>query len=460
MNGFECTNPFSGEVLKKYLFQDFETIKALCSELHKSQKKVSALPITERVQKCRSALTYFKEHADEIGLSITQQMGRPLAQANGEVEAMLDRGNWLCDNAEQILLDDAIEEKQGFYRAIKKEPLGLVFIISAWNYPLLITINGLLTSILCGNTVLLKHAQMTTEIGSHFAKAFNQSFEMEVVRHLIATHEQCADLIKNNIVDHVVFTGSVAGGHAIYQSVAHTFMDCNLELGGKDGVYVDASSDPITAADAIVDGAFYNAGQSCCGLERIYVHHSIALEFTQRCITKAQEYTLGDPIHPSTNMGPMADPKCIPFLEKQIHDAHDKGAQILCGGGYKKIKDGYFWEPTVLVNVTEDMLIMQEENFAPLLPIQEVESIEEAITFLNKSSYGLTASIFTENSNTAEMFASAVEAGTIFQNRCDFLDPALPWTGYKNSGKGSSLSQYGFMYLTKRKAIHFKNGEH
>ncbi|MGL1888388.1 MAG: aldehyde dehydrogenase family protein [Reichenbachiella sp.] len=458
MNGFECTNPYSGEVLKKYLYHDIETIKESCSELNNSQKKVSALPVADRVQKCRTALTYFKAHADAIGLSITQQMGRPLAQAIGEVEAMLDRGYWLCDNAEQILLDDGIEEKEGFYRAIKKEPLGLVFIISAWNYPLLITINGLLTSILCGNTVLLKHAQMTTEIGSHFAKAFNNSFEMEVVKHLIATHDQCADLIKNNTVDHVVFTGSVAGGRSIYQSVAHTFMDCNLELGGKDGVYIDETSDPIAAADAIVDGAFYNAGQSCCGLERVYVHHSITSEFTQRCVTKAQDYTLGDPMDPSTNMGPMADPKCIPLLEKQVYDAHDKGAEILCGGGYQKIESGLFWEPTVLVNVTDDMLIMQEENFAPLLPIQEVTSRDEAIALLNQSSYGLTASIFTETPDTAKIFASEVEAGTIFQNRCDFLDPALPWTGYKNSGKGSSLSQYGFMHLTKRKSIHFKNG--
>lgn len=456
MSTIKSINPFTNQIMAEYSLEtDVSKKVSLARESFSLWKKFS---LEKRIELLKNAIQYFEINRQQIANDITEQMGKPLSQANGEIDGFFERANFLFDTAREALQEDVLPEKKGFHRKIIHEPLGVVFVVAAWNYPLLIALNGVLAALLSGNSVLLKHSSNTLAIGQHFQNAFGKIKDChDLLQNLILSHQQTADLITKEKIDHVIFTGSVGGGRKIYESVGKTFMDCQLELGGKDGAYIAADADVDHAAESMVDGSMYNAGQSCCGIERVYVHKDIYDNFVEKCTTIINGYTLGDPKNESTNMGPLSSAKAAEEMDMQIADALKKGAKIISGGKQQKIDEAVFFEPTLLVDVDHSMEVMREENFGPILPIMKVDDAEQAIALINDSEYGLTAAVFTKDETKAQEWSEQLEAGTIFMNRCDYLDPALAWTGYKNSGKGSGLSKYCFHSLTKLKSIHFKN---
>ncbi len=443
-------NPYSGEALPA-----FEPTDAAeqAYRLIRRQFEWQEVPVRERCGKLLEALCYFEKNREEIARDICQEMGRPLSQARGEIDGLLERGRYLAEIAEDTLKPEIIEGKEGFDRAIYHEPLGVVFIISAWNYPLLITINGLMASLLAGNTVLLKHATQTLSIGDHFARAFG-----DLVEHAVIDHAGAAEIMDLGMVDHVIFTGSVEAGRRVYQHAAKNLLDCQLELGGKDGAYVAADADVNAAAECLVDGAMYNSGQSCCGVERVFVHETIHDAFIEHCEKLIGAYVLGDPMEEGTTLGPLAQASNADLMIAQINDALADGAALRRGGHVRKLGEGTFLEPTLLTDVTVAMDVMRVENFGPILPVMKVADDELGFAFVNDSDYGLTSIIFTQDQDRAERFCEEAQTGTVFMNRCDYLDPALPWTGIGNSGIGSALSKYGLLGVTRRKAKHFKLG--
>jgi len=457
MSKIECINPFSGEVTATYNKMTFSEVSNFVNEQTILQKKWSKVSLIDRVNLVKNALVYFSTHKDNIALDICEQMGRPLKQAAGEITGMLDRAQYLCSIAEETLAPDVFKDQKGFDRSISHVPLGNIFVISAWNYPLLITINSVIPSLIAGNTVLLKHSSMTPKIGEHFEKAFGELGEYKgLLKNIIVDHETTGKIIEGTKVDHVIFTGSVNGGRNILTHTSKKFMMPGLELGGKDAVYVDKSADLQNAVETIVDGAMFNSGQSCCGMERAYVHEDLHDDFLTLAKELIENYQLGDPKNVETNLGPLASAKAADFMEEQVNEAVELGAELLAGGVIEKISKGTFFKPTLLSNVNHKMNIMKEENFGPILPVMKVKNVEEAINLINDSDYGLTSAIFTNDTEQSKFFSDEVETGTVFMNRCDYLDPALPWTGVKNSGCGSSLSKYGFMHVTRRKSLHFK----
>ncbi len=454
MSVVQTINPFIGESIREWDLMEFDTLTAVTKGAREQFIDWRAVPVTERVERVRAALGYFEKHREAIAADITAHMGRPLAQARGEIDGLLERFHYLCDIATEVLASDTIPPKENFQREILHEPHGVVLIIAAWNYPLLIAASGVAAALLAGNTVLLKHSTRTLGIGEHFARAFDG-----LVQHVVMDHANTARLIEEGDIDHVVFTGSVEGGQKIYASTAAAtgrFIDCNLELGGKDGAYVATDADVAQSAAMLVDGAMYNAGQCCCGIERVYVHEAVHDEFLAACRPLVEGYTLGDPLDATTTQGPLAVASSAKVMEEQIIAAVAAGGKVLAGGKARQIGQGTFFEPTLLTVDRNDLSIMQEENFGPLLPVMKVANDAEAIAHLNDSDFGLTAVICTADRTRAEAFAAAVESGTVFMNRCDYLDPALPWTGVKASGKGSSLSRYGLLAMTRPKSIHFR----
>ncbi|MEQ1664632.1 MAG: aldehyde dehydrogenase family protein [Bdellovibrionales bacterium] len=435
-------SPFSQEVVGEFKLDNLANVKTKLESLHSSQLKWKALPLIKRVEAVKKGLEYFLINKQSIARDISLQMGRPISQAPGEINGLLERGNYLCDIAIETLSPKPLPDKPGFDRAIQREPLGVIFVISAWNYPLLVTVNSVVPALLAGNTVLLKHSSQTPAIGKHFEKAFQELAGISsLIQAVVVDHKTTGQIIENLNVQHVVFTGSVAGGRQILKHTSRKFMQPQLELGGKDAAYVAEDADVDAAAATVVDGAMFNSGQSCCGIERAYVHEKVYDQFIKKCLQVISEYKMGDPLDASTNLGPLVSEKAAREADAQVRAATKKGAKILSGGHIKKIDGGFFYEPTLMI-----------------LPVIKVKSLEEALEKVNDSKYGLTSAIFTKDIAKAKTFAASANTGTVFMNRCDYLDPALPWTGVKDSGCGSALSHLGFLSVTRAKAIHFKKG--
>lgn len=453
----QVKNPYNQKIVGEYPIDTLNTVATKIAQLKQAQLSWCQIPLRDRIEAVQAALSYFNEHRQEIALDISQQMGRPISQSPKEIDGLLERANYLCSIAEDTLTPQLLPEKKGYYRAIQRDPLGIVFIISAWNYPLLVTINSLIPSLIAGNTVLLKHSSQTPAIGHHFEKAFQKMAGItNLLQQVIIDHAMTGRIIEQFDIHHVVFTGSVKGGQEILQNTAKKFMQPQLELGGKDAAYIDKSANIESSVASVIDGAMFNSGQSCCGIERAYVHQQIYEQFIQKSLEFLAEYQLGDPLVATTNFGPLISQSSAEAVDRQVQAAVQAGAKILAGGRIRKIDAGFFYEPTLMIDVKQDMAIMQEENFAPILPIISVNSLEQAIDLVNDSTYGLTAAIYTQEPAQARIFADRVRVGTVFMNRCDYLDPALPWTGVKNSGCGSALSHLGFLSVTRAKALHFK----
>ncbi len=451
----QVINPYDQSVYVELPYDDDTAIGRKLDRARAAQEQWRRLSVAQRATHIGGALAYFRSHRDRIAEQITRQMGKPIVQAGNEFGGFFERAEYMLSIAEKALAADVLEEKPGFYRRIEHVPLGVVLDIAAWNYPLLIPVNVVVPALLAGNAVLLKHSARTPLCGHHFEKAFGEQVP-GLVQNLVMDHRQTLEAIADSRVDHVVFTGSVPGGHAVYRAASRRFIDVGLELGGKDPAYVAADADlPFTVAN-VVDGACYNSGQSCCAVERVYVHRRCYDEFVQRAERLMSQYVWGDPMDPDTTLGPLISPAAVSRLVNQVEDACRQGARLQLGGRQPDATSGNFFLPTLLLDTPNRAAIMQEESFGPLVPVQAVSDDEEALARMNDSRFGLTASLWTTDLQRAEWLAARLKVGTVYQNRCDYLDPALPWTGIGDSGKGSSLSRYGFYHLTRRKSLHFR----
>ncbi len=457
---FRIENPYSGETVAERKFLSAGEVEGVVARASRAQKAWSKTVLPERLALCEKFCAAFEADGERIARDVTQQMGKPLGQAKGEVKTALLRARQMMSIAVEALRDEPLLPVPGFTRFVRHEPVGVVLDIAAWNYPLLIAINVVVPAVLAGNAVLLKHANRTALCGEAFERAFAQAGAPEnLVTNIHATHAICAQIIARLEVGFVSFTGSVRGGHQVYAEAAKRFIDAGLELGGKDPAYVAADADLEYAIANTVDGAFYNAGQSCCGVERIYVHSSLYDRFVEGALAEVRKYRLGDPLDPVTSMGPLAQPGAPEKLVAQVEEARAKGGRVLCGG--KAIHDaagkGRFFDPCLIVDANHQMHgLMVEESFGPIVGVARVADDDEAVRLMNDSPYGLTASIWTRDQERAYRVGAQIETGTFFMNRCDYLDPALPWTGVKDTGKGMSLSRYGYLSLTRRKSFHLR----
>ena len=365
----------------------------------------------------------------------------------------------MIEVAPEALKDLDVGEKAGFHRFIRRDPVGVVFVVAPWNYPYLTAVNSIVPALMAGNTVILKHSAQTPLCAERFAEAFGKGGLPEgVFQFLHLSHEDAAKVIQDPRVDFVAFTGSVAGGHAVQEAAVGRFIGTGLELGGKDPAYVRPDANMDHAVENLVDGAFFNSGQSCCGIERIYAHERIYDRFLEGFVALTKKYRLGNPIEAETTLGPMVRTSAAEFVRKQIAGAVKAGAKPLIDPkSFKADKPGTpYLAPQVLVNVDHSMAVMTEESYGPVIGIMKVRSDEEAIALMNDSPYGLTAAIWTTDEDAAIHIGDRVETGTWFMNRCDYLDPALAWTGVKDSGRGCTLSRVGYEQLTRPKSFHLR----
>ncbi len=447
-------NPYDQSVYREMAFDgpdERESKIRLASETFRRWRRV---PLAERIAVIREGLDYFDRHREAIAAEITAQMGKPVREARNECDGFFERAEHMLAAAPQVLAPEVLPKKPGLDRAIRHEPLGIVLDIAAWNYPLLIAVNIVVPALAAGNTVLLKHSARTPLCGRRFQAAFRHY--PGLVTHLVLNHEDTAALVGDPRVAHVAFTGSVSGGRRIQRAIDGRFIDAGLELGGKDPAYVAVDADLDVAVPGVVEGALYNAGQSCCAVERVYVHHAHYAAFIDRARETMRAYRPGDPMDSSTTLGPLADPDAPERLTAQIRDALSRGARLVAGGQPLDRAAGRFFAPTLLAEVPNAADVMQIESFGPILPVQAVTDDREALTRMNDSRYGLTASIWTRSRKRVDWMAERLEVGTVFQNRCDYLDPGLPWSGVKDSGRGVSLSSYGYYQLTRTKSLHFR----
>lgn len=460
MSTQKTISPVDGSVYVERTLADNSAIEAALEKALVAQKEWRKTSLQERETICRKAVEYFLNNADEIGLELTWQMGRPIRYTANEIrKGFNERANYMIGKAAEALADIQVEEIDGFKRFIRRDPLGVVFVVAPWNYPYLTSVNSVIPAIMAGNSVLLKHAQQTPLCAERYAAAFEYAGLPEgVFQYLHLSHSQVADIIGDKRIDYVAFTGSVEGGHAVQKAINERFIVGGLELGGKDPAYVRADANLADAVENLVDGSFFNSGQSCCGIERIYVHESVYDDFIKGFEELTKIYTLGNPLEADTTLGPMVRTSAAVFAQNQIDGAIAKGAKALIDPAFfPEHKEGTpYLAPQVLVNVDHSMEIMTEETFAPVVGIMPVKSDEEAIKLMNDSQYGLTASIWTSDLDAALKIGEQVETGTWFMNRCDYLDPALAWTGVKNSGRGCTLSKVGYEALTRPKSYHLK----
>ncbi|KAF8908592.1 succinate semialdehyde dehydrogenase [Gymnopilus junonius] len=434
-----------------------------------AQKAWKNIPLEERIAIGRKFMEEFKGLSGELPLELTMQMGRPVSQGAGEIRGFLERAKYMLDIASSSLADVTLEstDKPGFRRYIKRDPLGVVLVIAPWNYPYLVSINSVLPAIIAGNAVVFKPSPQTPLTAERFALALTRA---GVPEHVIQVVHMSPELVKhaidNHDIDFVSFTGSVVGGRSVAQTAAnaHGFKGVALELGGKDPAYVRADADLEYTVPELVDGSFFNSGQSCCAIERIYVHESIYEPFVHKFVALTKAYRLGDPTLTETNLGPVVSLASAARIRKQVEDAVSAGAKALIPEDlFPQAKAGTTYvAPQVLVDVNHSMEVMKEETFGPVVGIQKVKSDEEALELMNDSPYGLTASIWTNVQDHSESeaaflkFVNGLATGTVYLNRCDYLDPALAWVGVKDSGRGVSLSKFGYDQLTRPKSVHMK----
>ena len=455
----KCITPVDGSVYVERPLADKPQIENTLERARRAAAEWRHVPIRERQKLLTRAIDAFVANKAKIAEEISWQMGRPVSQSPGEVRGFEERARYMIEVAPNSLKDVDVGEKSGFHRFIRRDPVGVVFVVAPWNYPYLTAVNSVIPALMAGNAVILKHSAQTPLCAERFAEAFGKDgLPGGVFQFLHLSHEDTANIIKDPRVDFVAFTGSVAGGHAVQQAAAGRFIGTGLELGGKDPAYVRPDANLNHAIENLVDGAFFNSGQSCCGIERIYAHQEIYDRFLEGFVDLTKKYRLGNPIEAETTLGPMVRTSAAEFVRKQIADAVKAGAKALIDPKlFPAEKAGTpYLAPQVLVDVDHSMSVMSEESFGPVIGIMKVRSDEEAIQLMNDSPYGLTAAIWTTDEDAAIRIGDRVETGTWFMNRCDYLDPALAWTGVKDSGRGCTLSRVGYEQLTRPKSFHLR----
>lgn len=417
-------------------------------------------PLSERAAFCTAAVDAMLSMRDQIVPELAWQMGRPVRYGAGELRGFEERARYMIAIAPEALAAVDPGPKPGFHRLIKREPLGTVLVIAPWNYPYLTAVNSIIPALMAGNSVILKHATQTLLVGERFAEAFRLANLPEgLFQNLVLDHGQTAAMIGSGRVHQVNFTGSVAGGRAMEAAACGHFLGLGLELGGKDPAYVRSDANLEHTVENLVDGSFFNSGQSCCGIERIYVHRSVYPEFVDRFVALTRQYVLGSPLNEATTLGPVIKQSAAEFVRLQISDAIAMGARALIDpADFPADRPGSaYLAPQVLVDVDHSMSVMRDESFGPVVGIMAVDDDEEAIALMNDSEFGLTASIWTMDLDAAERIGDRIATGTVFMNRCDALDPALAWTGVKNTGRGATLSRVGYETLTRPKSFHLRH---
>ncbi len=455
----KTVTPIDGSLyVERPLAGSAEIATALASA-RRAQAAWRRVPLEDRQALLGKAVDAFVARGGEIAEEITRQIGRPLSQSPGEVRGFEERARYMIEIAPEALADIDVGPKAGFQRFIRRQPLGTVFVVAPWNFPFLTAVNAIVPALLAGNAVILKHSAQTPLAAERFAQAFKKAgLPKGLFQFLHLSHENVARLIGTEGIDYVAFTGSVEGGRMVQQAAANRFIGLGLELGGCDPAYVRADADLEHAIETLVDGAMFNSGQSCCGIQRIYVHRDLYKPFLEGAVELTKTYALGNPLESGTNLGPVVRAAAAAEIRKQIAKAKRGGAKALIDPKhFKAAKAGTAYvAPQVFAVADNRNAIMQEECFGPVVAVMAVKGDAEAVKRMNDSRFGLTAAVFTADEEIAAVLGDQVETGTWFMNRCDYLDPALAWTGVKNSGRGCTLSRVGYEYLTRPQSFHLK----
>ena len=453
----DLISPIDGSVYLSRNALSREQAYAAAERARTAQPAWAARPLQERIDLVLKARDIIGSQTERMATELAHQMGRPV-RYGGEFGGFSERVSYMAEVAAESLAPMVIEDSEAFTRMIKHIPWGTVLVVAPWNYPYMTAINTIAPALIAGNTVILKHAQQTLQVGEHLAEAFHKAgVPQDVFQNVVLDHDSTSALIAERRIDFVNFTGSVGGGQAMERAAAGTFIPVSTELGGKDPGYVRADADLEKAVDTLMDGAMYNAGQCCCGIERIYVHESLYDAFVEKAVAWVNAQKLGNPLDSQTTLGPMANVRFAREVRAQIEEALADGA-VAHIEKMPADDGGAYLTPQILTNVTHDMRVMRDESFGPVVGIMPVKNDEEAIALMNDCRFGLTASIWTSDSAAAEAIGDRIETGTVFMNRCDYLDPALCWTGCKDTGRGAGLSKLAYQALTRPKSYHLRKG--
>ena len=451
--------PIDGSVYVERPLSGAADIDRALERARAAQHDWARRPIEERIEQLSRAVSAFVAKGPEVATEITWQMGRPIQHAPGEVRGFEERARYMLSIAADALAPIDPGPKPGFRRLIKRAPLGVVAVVAPWNYPYLTAVNAVIPALVAGNAVVLKHSHQTPLCAERFAEAFAAAeLPAGVFQFLHLSHEDTTRLMGDARIANVCFTGSVAGGHAVVSAIAHGLATAGLELGGKDPAYVRADAHLVHAVESLTDGAFFNAGQSCCGIKRIYVSAPLFNRFVEAMVALTHQYRLGSPLDRETTLGPLVRSGAADAVRAQVDASVARGArQLIDTKKFPMDRPGSpYMAPRVLIDIDHSHAFMREETFGPAVGVISVASDEDAVRMMNDSAFGLTAAIYSSDAERALALADELETGTVFLNRCDYLDPALAWTGVKASGRGCTLSRIGFEQLTRPKSFHFR----
>jgi acyl-CoA reductase-like NAD-dependent aldehyde dehydrogenase len=456
MKKVKCISPIDGSTYAERTCLNLTQAKEYVKRAKLVQKNWEQTPLQTRVDLVKAGVAKIGELNDLIIPELAWQMGRPI-RYGGEFSGFSERANYMASIASEALSNIVVEDSKDFKRVIKRVPHGVVLVIAPWNYPFMTAINTIAPALISGNSVVLKHASQTPIVGERIAEAFHSvGIPDHVFQNLTLDHETTTRLISSGFFNFVNFTGSVTGGKAMEAAASGTFTSLGLELGGKDPGYVMEDANLDKAVETLIDGAMFNSGQCCCGIERIYVNQNLYNKFIEKAVKVVESYKLGNPLNQETTLGPMANIKLANKVREQTRDAIALGARPLIDPLLFPEDDGAYLMPQILVDVDHSMTVMRDESFGPVIGIMAVENDQEAIDLMNDSPFGLTASLWTQDAVRAEAIADQIETGTVFMNRADYLDPSLCWTGCKDTGRGGSLSIIGYHNLTRPKSYHLK----
>ena len=452
-------SPVDGRVYAERPTATAAEIDATLQRAQAAQRQWRSVPVPEKAAMIERFCVAFEAHGAEIATELTWQIGRPSRYAPNEVRSMLERARFMAGIAAKALADIEVGPKPGFHRFLRREPLGVVFAVAAWNYPYLIAVNAVVPALMAGNAVVLKHSAQTPLCAERYTECFAAAgLPAGVFQVLHLEHADTERVIRDPRVDYVAFTGSVAGGHAVQRVAAERFIGVGLELGGCDPVYVRHDADVPHAIENLVDGAYFNSGQSCCGTQRIYVHESVYDQFAAGATALTRQYVLGNPLDAATTLGPVVRSSAADAVRTQIQSSIKAGARaVIDERAFAQSKPGTpYLAPQLLLDAPPNSTVMREEIFGPVAGVAKVKSDAEAVALMNDSAFGLTAAVWSRDEAAALAIGDQLQTGTFFLNRCDFLDPALAWVGIKDSGRGCTLSVVGYEHLTRPKSFHLR----
>jgi acyl-CoA reductase-like NAD-dependent aldehyde dehydrogenase len=451
-------NPATEEVIKEIQEDSESSVVEKFKSLKAAQPKWESVSLNDRIGIIQRFSDLLEKNIESLASVLTSEVGKPLQQSRNEVNGARARIKWLTENAVKYLSDETMTSDQNMQEQISYEPLGVICNISAWNYPYLVGVNVFVPALLAGNAVMYKPSEYATLTGLEIEKLLKQAGVPQDIFHIAIGARQTGELLLDLPFDGYFFTGSYKTGKYIYERVSAKMVPCQCELGGKDPLYVaDDVADIKAVAAGTADGAFYNNGQSCCAVERIYVHEKVYDKYVEEFVKEVKSWKSGLPSEQGVYIGPLTRKDQLGVLENQINDAVKKGASVLTGG--KKVNQkGYYFEPTVLVNVDHTMSVMKDESFGPVIGIMKTKSDDEAVSLMNDTEYGLTASVYSKDENRAKKILRQINSGTGYWNCCDRVSAAVPWSGRKHSGIGSTLSHAGLRAFAKPKAYHLRAG--